>query len=544
MIRSFFILLSLAGIGLAPNHSFGQAFIQWGEVVNENRNCSNLAGFNLGEAGFFLIHKPSKGLLVRRFSQDLKTSISEYHPLKEGKKNRKVEFVLELKNKLWAFTSFPNKKTKTDILYAETINPSTLEIDNDAKVIAEKDKGLVLQAEEPKAPYLTLNPFTVQKFHYAQSPDGRLLAIYYRISSEKGQEIIQVQVFDEEMKPVTERDIVIPYSVGNFRYQDLLISNDRNFYVLGFLSSTTAQLANLSQPKRSYVLLQANTKEEVKQHAITVPDRNITYAKIGIRKEGEVFCTGFYSEKNYKSIAGSFFTSLNPQTNGLSPTKTKDFEFDLVTQDYGVVKKALAKGKEKKRGKEAELAKIDIKEMFIREDGSVVFLAEKNYIEYLAGYKGNRYSSTNDIAYNYFLDILVVNIDVDGEISWHKRIPKRQISINDNGLYSSYVAGLLGSKLLIMFNDHPDNYYIKDPSEVNTYVPHKESIAMRYTIFQDGTESRNVQYKIESGQRKILPHQSKQISEKEILLFVTETTDIFAGYGRLRTYVLGRLTTE
>ena len=56
------------------------------------------------------------------------------------------------------------------------------------------------------------------------------------------------------------------------------------------------------------------------------------------------------------------------------------------------------------------------------------------------------------------MDIVVFKLGPDGTYLWGKRIPKNQISMNDNGPYSSF-AGFNNQKTAyVLFNDNKRNY--------------------------------------------------------------------------------------
>jgi hypothetical protein len=70
----------------------------------------------------------------------------------------------------------------------------------------------------------------------------------------------------------------------------------------------------------------------------------------------------------------------------------------------------------------------------------------------------------------------VVNIKPDGEIQWASRIPKRQISVNDGGIFSSYSMSTVADKLYFVYNEDPRNLdarnkkYVADTPDKNSVV--------------------------------------------------------------------------
>ena len=55
--------------------------------------------------------------------------------------------------------------------------------------------------------------------------------------------------------------------------------------------------------------------------------------------------------------------------------------------------------------------------------------------------------------YYYYENLLVLSINPSGNLDWHTVIRKDQVSVNDNGTFSSYVLAVLPEKLLYIYND-------------------------------------------------------------------------------------------
>jgi hypothetical protein len=55
--------------------------------------------------------------------------------------------------------------------------------------------------------------------------------------------------------------------------------------------------------------------------------------------------------------------------------------------------------------------------------------------------------------YYYYENLLILSINPSGSLDWHTVIRKDQVSVNDNGTFSSYVLAVLPDRLLYVYND-------------------------------------------------------------------------------------------
>jgi hypothetical protein len=105
------------------------------------------------------------------------------------------------------------------------------------------------------------------------------------------------------------------------------------------------------------------------------------------------------------------------------------------------------------------------REIISRSDGGFILIGE-----YFNMHKEvyNDYYSYNNSYVRYFYqyaDILITSVNPDGEIDWNKVIRKDQMTMNDNGYYSSFLLGVTENGINLIFNDG-----IQSRSEVLSYI--------------------------------------------------------------------------
>ena len=133
----------------------------------------------------------------------------------------------------------------------------------------------------------------------------------------------------------------------------------------------------------------------------------------------------------------------------------------------------------------------------------------------------NRYNNTNNRQPDYYFnynDIIVVNIQPDGEIAWSARIPKRQTSVNDFGVYSSYGMSIVADKLYFVYNDDPKNL---DPraKRIATETPDKYSVVTIAEVDRNGVVKRAPLFQNKENGVVVRPKISKQVGRRDMAIY-------------------------
>jgi hypothetical protein len=114
---------------------------------------------------------------------------------------------------------------------------------------------------------------------------------------------------------------------------------------------------------------------------------------------------------------------------------------------------------------------MDLDKLIIREDGGALLVGEQAF-EYVVQTK-------NQYTYHYVRnDIVFININPDGSIEWMKRVPKKQHTVNDNGIYSSYSVSVMKDKIYLIYNDHVKNIGRTDPKKLKFMKKPSKAVTM------------------------------------------------------------------
>lgn len=146
---------------------------------------------------------------------------------------------------------------------------------------------------------------------------------------------------------------------------------------------------------------------------------------------------------------------------------------------------------------------------------------------------------TRTTYYYYYNNILAINVTGAGEISWFTILPKVQVSTNDGGKYSSFIATNRAGNIYLLYNSNPKNTSPKkkNPDKVYTSNMNKaqKAVAVLATINDKG----------ELSQEELFSSRGKDKKSKAILRpkfhadLKTGETLLLAVYGK--SYKFGML---
>ncbi len=490
--------------------------IVYGEEIKEARssNLEEIIGHD--ETGIYVLKTEggafsSESSFIEHFDNNMNQTKSEEVIIEDGKGDeRDFEFFAFMNNTIYLFSSIEDKKSDIIQLYAQTINKKTLKPNKDSRKIARIDYS------NKKSD----NDFG--NFDYEISPDQTKILIHYLLPTKKKEkEKIALIVMDKDLNLVWEKKCTLNYSEELFDGEIYRLDNNSNAYILGVVYKEKAVSKRRGKPNYKFQLISYKSKGEVvNEYPIELKDKFITDMQIAINKNSDIVCAGFYSNLGTFSVDGSYYMYINGENGDITNKKFKEFDIDFITQNMTEREADRTKKKEKK-GKEIELYDYDLDDLVLREDGGVILVGEQYFVEvHTTTYTNSNGSMSSSTSYHYnYNDIIVINIDSEGQIDWAKKIPKCQESIDDGGTYSSYTMGYLEDKLFFIFNDNPKNLLNKGNGKLSNYSPNRESVVVLVALDNEGNQSKEALYKMKRSDILIRPKLSEQISDSEMILY-------------------------
>lgn len=314
------------------------------------------------------------------------------------------------------------------------------------------------------------------KFHFTTSPNRQYVLIYYHEPFEQhNDEKFGFTVVDTAFQPVWTNEYSLPYKSENFIPEDYRIDNFGNVYMLSkvFFTREQQQEKMIKGSNYYYTILKFqpdDEKNQFQEFVIRLKDKHVVNATMRLNPNNDLVVAGYFADdKNLNKITGLYYftfpldaaaperISMHALPEGFIP----DFQTDGPSRF----------------GEEGEPQLINT-QFILLEDGSQILVTEHTLVTETCFTDFRTALTTCNYNY-YFNDIFLVKIGADETVKWKIKIPKRQVTRNDGGFYSSFSLGIVNGRVIILYNEHPKNFELKnDRGLLFMTNPQKATVAM------------------------------------------------------------------
>mgnify|MGYP006268641477 CR=1 FL=1 len=447
-------LIALLG-GVAPCVQAQQdqvpAEISWGPDLSEPAGSRITKVIDVASNAYYVLRQKEEGafsypkVFVEQYDNKQRLKRSVELGLKYKGKRRAFEDVVKIGGTFYFFTSFNNEAQRKNYLFYQPLNRRL-----------QPARKLVKIADIPAA-----NKARPGAFNLLISEDSSKVLLYSQLDNKKREpERFALRVFDNQLNPLWQRNITLPYSEQQFSVEDYRVDEAGNVYLLCLQYMDGKRSIRRGNANYQYVILAyTGGGERKKEYRIAIDGKFISDMNFRIGDDGALTCAGFYSEKGTSSVKGTCFFKVDPETEQAFNVSLQEFDFEFRTafMQQGEQRRAERAEQSGDLGRQAELSRFAINDLILRSDGGAVIVAEQFFIferTYRNYWDGILRS---DFFYNYN-DIIVVNIRPDGSMEWSVRIPKRQETVNDGGYFSSYAMAIVRDRIYFIFNDNSRNF--------------------------------------------------------------------------------------
>lgn len=368
------------------------------------------------------------------------------------------------------------------------------------------EAGKIVPVARIKADRRSEGGFVVQR-----SMDSSKILVYADPPYERREnESFVVKVLDRNFGLLWERSVVLPYSDKYFTLVDRAVTNSGKVFILGFAEPDRSkdEKREWGGPNQDYILFEITSEGEVRQADLDLDEKFVTEAMINTEMgDNKLAVAGFYSEENREGIGGCFYYTfgqdqLEPKSASLHHFK-KDFLVNFMSE--GRAERGL------------NLYNFKLKDVVLKSDGGAVVVAEQEYQVTSSMATGN-VNSTSTTYYNN--DIMVINIDPSGQISWVSNIPKSQASSDDGGPYSSYLLMAAKGKLYFVYNDHRKNQErLAAEQEIKGTGNLRKSVVAVSSIDKEGNVSYDQLFRNRDFHVVFMPKRSQRLNASSILIY-------------------------
>jgi hypothetical protein len=368
------------------------------------------------------------------------------------------------------------------------------------------------------------------QFGIYTSPDRSkvLVALYQPEEKDKeAKEKFELQVYDNDLQQLWAQQVALPYEDDLYGFESLRLDNDGSVLMLGTVSAEKREgkaLKREGKPSYEYHLLTFKKDSPVPEdHTIVVADKFLQDLQLGLGQDGDIICAGFFGNKGSFSTRGTFFLRLDRSTKQIVHESYKEFSDDFITEYMTEKEAKKATKKADKKKEDLELYSFYMHDLILRDDGGAVLVAEhfRTYTVCTTDSKGNRSCSTHYI-YN---DVIVVNVDPEGNIEWASKVPKRQHTVNSQ-LYSGCAVEVKGDKIYVLFNDSGENLFLKPGDKIKEFeLTGKDALVVLATVNSDGTTEREALFSPERRDVILRPKDCVELSNEKMFIYASRKKD-------------------
>jgi hypothetical protein len=374
-----------------------------------------------------------------------------------------IEDMLQIKGNFILLTSFFNRDASKKSVFAYSV-------DTAGKVYTKNSREVDFIPSETRRDN--------RREHVALSADSSALFFYHTEYDDKsGNERLVCRLVDgADFKELFFKSIDVPYKKEQVNIINGISDVEGNFFVLLKINALEKGLFFKEKYSSSYLLLSIAADGKVREYDLSLGTKSISEILLKRSGDGNILVAGFYSNlaKSEDDVAGSFYIRIDGKSGDISSKGVKDFDKDFLSLFMS----------QNKVDKGRELYKYKLNDFILRDDQGAILIAEQTYEDVICFYDMRTGLQTCNTHY-YYNDIIIININPDGTVAWVRKVPKQQETINDDGLFSSYLMYKRNHTIYLLFNDDIRNFTQQsmpfgtfDAEPYNMTAPHKAQVAM------------------------------------------------------------------
>jgi hypothetical protein len=383
---------------------------------------------------YSLRNKQPYTYLLQQYNADMNLLQTNRLSLKKEGKPVSYEFVLQLKDAIYLFSSAYEEGKEKKHLFARKISKQTLQPVDDYIALAELNKEKL-----------------GGHFSWRLSDNKSKLLLLYTYFAD-GRQTYDLHVFNNKLQKLWTKKNCMPHAANPFAIEQYEIDEEGNVYILSTSFKEERREKRKGTPDYTYHLTAYKKQgKEEQSYGIGLPGKFLTDIRIKIDREQDIIGGGFYAEEGTYSLEGSYFFSIDGNSSEVVAKSAESFAPGFLEE----AENQFISGDKMEFGtRQLRQFGYRLNSILLRKDGSVVLLGEKYSLETRSSITKNIFGKTktrSHYVYDYN-NIIVVSMNREGEAEWTRKIKKQQHSVNDGGLYSSYRLKMVNGKLYTIFN--------------------------------------------------------------------------------------------
>jgi hypothetical protein len=340
------------------------------------------------------------------------------------------EEFIQQKERIFEFYNVWDKPNKTEQIFVQEISFENPRISNN-RLLKKVDGKLMSSMGQNKIDV------------YQSFDQSRYLMVYRRRPTEKKDKLshdrIGFIVFDKEFEEIWQQEVTMPYTEAEMDNLGYTIDSKGNAIMLARVRTNDEarlELLKFSDDSKEADITQIEADGKYFPHGILLKEG----------ANGNILLGGFYG--NGSSATGIYVSILN-QDGVIKDEQFHDIPLDIINQNKSE-RTQQKNAKKEDKGREIGIYELDLDDIVINDDGSMLLLGEVYYMRVTTSYNASTKSTTTTYHY-YYLEMFTSKISVSGEMLWMNKLVKNQYRRSSGGGYGIRIGAAA-------YNTRANNY--------------------------------------------------------------------------------------
>ena len=356
-------------------------------------------------------------------------------------------------------------------------------------------------------------------FSIEASVDSTHFLVAYEMLAENknDNQSFNFKVYDLKMNNIHNFDITLPVEDRKLSVLNYYLNTDNSIYVLCEIEKNKDDKEKGQAAKYYSILVVSPITGQFAEYRLDLDGKEITSVRLVFNENSDgIIAAGFYgdisgSRRVATKLNGFFSLTMDPTTMDVIRQDFTPLGDEFVEQMLGI--KDMAVPLKKMMVSNGVSRDFYVSDIIQKSDGSTA----------IVGHAASAWVVIKGNVRTYFYErdnIFVILLDAEGKVIALTDVPKKQITANDNGRFSSYYCHKVGDRLFFIYNDSKRNMKKDVRSIRNTAAmkkPHK-SILVAVEVMPDGTYTKQQIWNNQKSRYIARPNRAMPISHNEFIL--------------------------
>lgn len=446
MLRCIF--LTLISFIIYVNFSKGQAKITVGQPYQVIDSPDK---FYFQDKGNILTVKMVKRTIILQRLDAKTLKFQQTRIYEDFPKGFQFEKITKFDNRLYLFYS--HWEDEKEYLFAREIDIATCGMKPAKKIVTVTEK---ISGDLVKTGMFAVG--VANKYDFYFSHDSTSMLVNYRLKPEKrddskSYDVIGAHIFTPDLTEKWGAKVKMPYTEKKMDNLGYSLDSKGNAYIVARVyNDDSTDEKKRGEDDANYkleIITIANKTAQTTSAKVEVGDKFVKNLWLYESPKGGMVAAGYYNTgRKSDNVDGMIMFKLDPSGK---PSSLNAYEIPVDILNQYASEKTKRKNERKEDNDKAEAVGMELREIQVEDDGSVILIGEQYLEKVYTTYMNGRSSTSYTYYYN---DMLVAKIDPAGKLAWMKKLPKRQQGSGGRGGMSfAHISNKFNHYFLFLDNE-------------------------------------------------------------------------------------------